>query len=194
MANISKNIAFVKKMQKQNGMTFIEVLIALVIIVTGVLGAVAMQATAKQGSFDAMQRSLASSLGEDILSRMRANNSLTLAAYGGNDYGEGNYALPGQRCVTRDAGCNAAAMLANDQYEWELALMGGDVTIAGQNAGGLIGALGCINVAVNPLTGANTVTVVVSWQGRQEMTDVATEACGTVGTKRRQVVIQAFII
>jgi len=194
MSNISKNIAFVKKMQQQNGMTFIEVLIALVIIVTGILGAVAMQATAKQGSFDAMQRSLASSLAEDILSRMRANNPLTLAAYAGNNYGGGNYAKPGQRCVTSNAGCNAGAMLANDQYEWELALVGGDVTIAGQNAGGLIGALGCINVAFNPLNGANTVTVVVSWQGRQEMTDVATEACGTAGTKRRQVVLQAFII
>ena len=60
---------------KQKGMTFIEVLIALVIMVTGILGAVAMQATAKKGSFDAMQRSLASSLAQDIIERMRSNNA-----------------------------------------------------------------------------------------------------------------------
>jgi len=188
MAKMSRNFAFVRKMQQQNGMTFVEVLIALVIIVTGILGAVAMQATAKQGSFDAMQRSLASSLAEDILSRMRANDPATLVAYNANNYGGDNYLEPGERCKTNTAACSAAQMLANDQYEWELALMGGDVTIAGKNAGGLIGAIGCINVAVN------TVTVVVSWQGRQEMTDALKDGCGTAGSKRRQVVIQAFII
>lgn len=188
MTNISTNIAFVRKIQRQNGMTFIEVLISLVIIITGILGAVAMQATAKQGSFDAMQRSLASSLAEDILSRMRANSPVTLAAYDAVNYGGGNYPEPAERCVTNAAACTAAEMLANDQFEWELALMGGDVTIAGQNAGGLIGAIGCINVAVN------TVTVVVSWQGRQEISDAQKDTCGNAGTKRRQVVIQAFII
>jgi len=188
MAKISINIAFVRKMQQQNGMTFIEVLIALVIIITGILGAVAMQATAKQGSFDAMQRSLASSLAEDILARMRANDPATIAAYNANDYGGDNYAEPAERCLTNAASCTAAEMLANDQYEWELALMGGDVTIGGNNAGGLIGAVGCINV------NANSVSVVVSWQGRQDMTDAQKDNCGTAGARRRQVVIQAFII
>ena len=178
----------------QLGMTFIEVLIALVIIITGILGAVAMQATAKQGSFDAMQRSLASSLAEDILSRMRANDPTALVAYDANDYGGSNYPEPGQRCVINTAACTAAEMLVNDQFEWERALMGGDVTIAGKNAGGLVRAIGCINVVVNPLTRANTVTVVVSWQGKKEMSDAQKDTCGNAGTKRRQVVIQAFII
>ena len=188
MNNISCYVAVVKKRQQQNGMTFIEVLIALIIIVTGILGAVAMQATAMQGSFDAMQRSLASSLAEDIISRMRANNPTILAAYDADNYGGNNYPEPLQRCVINTAECLPAEILANDQYEWELALMGGNVTIAGENAGGLIGAIGCINIAVN------TVTVVVSWQGKQEITDALKDACGTAGSKRRQVVIQAFII
>ena len=55
-------------------MTFIEVLIALVILIMGILGAVAMQATAKKGSFDAMQRSVASALAQDIIERMRGND------------------------------------------------------------------------------------------------------------------------
>ena len=166
-------------------MTFIEVLIALVIIVTGILGAVAMQASAKKGSFDAMQRSLASSLAEDMISRMRANDPATLAGYDATNYGGGNYLKPGQRCLTNTAACTSGEMLANDQYEWELALMGGNVT---NNAGGLIGATGCINIAVN------TVTVVVSWQGREDISDGLKDACGTAGKARRQVVIQAFII
>ena len=57
--------------RKHQGMTLIEVMVALIILVLGILGAVGMQATAKQGSFDAMQRSIASSLAQDIVERMR---------------------------------------------------------------------------------------------------------------------------
>lgn len=201
MANISNNISFIRKMQQQNGMTFIEVLIALVIMVTGILGSVAMQATAKKASFDAMQRSLASSLAEDIISKIRAstpppppppalsNIPAFLATYAATNYGGDNYDEPAERCLLNTTVCNTAQILANDQFEWERALMGGDVTISGQNAGGLIGATGCINVA------ANLVVVTVSWQGRQDMTDNATFAtCGISGERRRQVVIRAFII
>ena len=75
-----------RKKTQQCGMTFIEVLIALVIMVTGILGAVAMQATAKKGSFDAMQRALASALAQDIIERMRSNDATTLANYAGTEY------------------------------------------------------------------------------------------------------------
>lgn len=174
---------------KSLGMTFIEVLVALVIISTGILGAIALQAAAKQGSFDAMQRSLASSLAQDIVSRMRANNPANLAAYVSNDYGNALDALPGNRCNTNNVACTSAQMVANDRYEWELALMGGDVTSTFGNAGGLVGATGCISQV------GNAVTVVVSWQARKDIFDAAKVAgCGTAGTKRRQVVIQAFII
>ncbi|MCI2283138.1 type IV pilus modification protein PilV [Colwellia sp. MSW7] len=70
-----------KSTKKQRGMTFIEVLVSLFIMVTGILGAVAMQANAKKGSFDAMQRSLASSLTQDIIERMRSNDFNTIGAY-----------------------------------------------------------------------------------------------------------------
>jgi type IV pilus assembly protein PilV len=174
--------------KKAIGMTFIEVLVALVIISTGFLGAVAVQATAKQGSFDAMQRSLASSLAQDIIARMRANNPANLAGYVANDYGDTMDAIPANRCNSTVVPCNAVQMLANDQYEWELALMGGDVTSAFGNAGGLIGATGCI------LRNGSAMTVVVSWQAKKEMTDAAKANCGAAGSKRRQVVMQAFII
>lgn len=188
MINVSRNIAYVKKMQQQNGMTFVEVLIALVIIITGILGSVAMQATAKQASFDAMQRSLASSLAEDIVARMRASVPTNLAAYVASNYGGGNYAKPVNRCNTiAIPACNANQVVVNDQFEWELALMGGDVMTGGKSAGGLVNAIGCI------VQNANTVRVVVSWQGRNDMSDAAKDTCGVSGSKRRQVVLSAFI-
>ena len=183
------NLRCKKSISATVGMTFIEVLVALVIISTGILGAVALQATAKQGSFDAMQRSLASSLAQDIIARMRANNPANLVGYVGNDYGDTLDALPASRCNTSVALCTPAQLAANDRYEWELALMGGDVTSTYGNAGGLINATGCIS------RNGNAVTVVVSWQAKTDMSDAAKAGdCGTAGAKRRQVVMQAFII
>ena len=101
---------------KEKGMTFIEVLIALVIMVAGILGAVAMQATAKKGSFDAMQRSLASSLAQDMVERMRSDDSSTLINYISTEYGSG---------VTCPDGCSVFTQTNIDEFE--LALTGGDV-------------------------------------------------------------------
>ncbi|GAA5138689.1 type IV pilus modification protein PilV [Thalassotalea piscium] len=176
------------KKSQQNGMTFIEVLIALVIMVTGILGAVAMQATAKKGSFDAMQRALASGLAQDILERMRSNDATTLASYAGTDYGAALNAVPASRCSSPATICTAAEMVTNDQYEWELALMGADVLQGTKKVGGLTGARGCITVA-----SINQVTVTISWQGRTNITDSSTGTCGTSGKKRRQITIEAFI-
>jgi type IV pilus assembly protein PilV len=180
----------------QNGMTFLEVLIALVIMVTGILGAVAMQATAKQASFDAMQRSLASSLAQDIISRMRANDVLVLDDYKGIKYGTGDFvASVPNRCDQVNVNCSSALMLANDKYEWELAIMGGDVTAGAgtdkKNVGGLVGGQGCI------IVNGNSVSVVVSWQGRTKIKDSKkSDTCVNSNgkDKRRQVVVEAFIV
>lgn len=174
---------------KQQGLTFIEVMIALVIIVTGILGAVALQATAKKSSFDAMQRSIASSLAQDMIARIRANDINSLAAYARDDYGVALDAVPAVNCSQANAPCNAAQILASDMFEWERALIGNDVTNNGANAGGLVGGRGCI------FQDGNAITVVVSWQGREAITDNQNnENCGAAGGKRRQVVVQAFVI
>lgn len=186
-----------KSTSKQKGMTFIEVLIALVIMVTGILGAVAMQATAKKGSFDAMQRSLASSLAQDMLERMRSNDARPingiLNTYAGK-YGADPGAAPVPACNTSGALCNSAQMAATDLYQWTQLLRGANVTSDGQNVGGLINATGCVTEE------NNAVTVTVSWQGRTSTQDGAATAafatdtaCGTANDQRRQVHIKAFI-
>lgn len=178
-----------KRAAKQIGMTFIEVLIALVILVTGILGAVAMQATAKKGSFDAMQRSLASSLAQDIVERMRGNNSDTLALYAANSpYGSGKITSP-PTCNSSASLCTPTQMLTHDLYGWEQSLMGAGVTNGSNNVGGLVGGIGCLSVT------GNSVTVVITWQGKASYSDANKAAgCGTESETRRQVVIETFII
>ena len=185
------NNSFLKNNQNNptsnKGMTFIEVLIAVFILVTGILGAVAMQASAKKGSFDAMQRSVASALAQDIIERMRSNDSSNLVAYEGSDYGDVLNAVPAERCSTVAGICSAAEMVTNDLYEWELSLMGADVVNDGNNLAGLVGVRGCISHSLN------AVTVVVSWEGRTEISDAEKNSCGTAGDKRRQLIVEAFI-
>lgn len=182
------SILNVQKFRHNQGMTFIEVLVALFLLIVGVLGAMAMQATVKKSSFDAMQRSLASALAQDMIERMRSNDPNSLATYARTDYGDTLDAVPANRCNTLAAPCNAAQLATNDMYEWELALIGADVVQGTKNRGGLIGARGCVSHA------NNAIQVVVSWQGRQETVDAQkVNACGTAGKKRRQVVVEAFV-
>jgi type IV pilus assembly protein PilV len=188
---------FNKNVTKQKGMTFIEVLIAFVIMVTGILGAVAMQATAKKGSFDAMQRSLASALAQDMLERMRSNDARPISGilntYAGI-YGADPGAAPAPACNTPGTLCNSAQMVATDLYQWTQLLRGANITSGGENVGGLINATGCVT------ENNNAVTVTISWQGRISTQDGAAAAtfatdvgCGTANDQRRQVHIQAFI-
>jgi len=181
---MNKNIVTRKK---NKGMTLIEVLVAMFVLVSGILGAVAMQASAKKGSFDAMQRSVASALAQDIIERMRSNDATALAGYAGTDYGSVLNSVPGIRCNSAATLCTPAEMLINDQYEWEVSLVGADVLQGTNKVAGLTGARACINYV------ANAVTVVVSWQGRTAIADVQKDSCGTSGAKRRQVIVKAFI-
>lgn len=179
-------------MRHSAGFSFIEVLVALVILASGILGAVAMQTTAKKGSFDAMQRSMASALAQDIIERMRNNDTNQLANYEGT-YGAGNFSA-GSACNTPGNLCDPSNIRVRDQYEWEQKLIGADTKAGSVNAGGLTNASGCIS------ENNNAVTVVVSWQGRTEVADGAdanvgavSSNCGTASDTRRQVIIQAFI-
>jgi type IV pilus assembly protein PilV len=185
----------IKVTNGQQGMTLIEVMVALIILVTAILGAVALQATAKQSSFDAMQRSIASSLAQDIVERMRSNDSSNdssvLANYEGT-YGNSAVSNP-PTCNANNSLCTSAQIATLDLFEWEQSLMGADVMKETSKAGGLVGASACI-VHEN-----NAMTVVISWQGRTKIKDGATlnstfaKNCGTTGDRRRQVVVNAFI-
>jgi len=171
---------FSSNRKQQTGMSFIEVLIAMFILVTGILGAVAMQATAKKGSLEALQRSLASALTQDILERMRSNDIAELVNYA-NTY-EAVEPVAITRCYTAATSCSAAALRAEDLVQWQHGLFS------------LIDGIGCIAVV------GSQVTITISWQGRTSTQDgassntVAAQSCGDASARRRQVVLQSFVI
>lgn len=180
---------------KQQGFTFIEMLIATAVLAGGIVGVVAMQGVAKKGSFDAVQRAMATSLANDIIQRMRVNtDGVSAGSYTGTFTSfELNTGM--NRCQNAASPCTSAQIAANDLYEWKMALFGGDVTQTSGNVGGLMTPTACIS------HNSGVVSVVVSWMGRTETTDAAASkaegtlaaSCGTAGNKRRQVYIDTFI-
>lgn len=178
-------------LKKQQGFSFIEVLIAFLILATGIIGTVAMQAVAKRNSFDATQRAQALAIANDIIDRVRANSSVA-ANYNGTTYGDGVIAAPNPRCQTQAADCTPAQIALNDRFEWDQRLLGSDVLFEAGNAGGISEATGCVNFNAN-----GNLTVTVSWLGKEAIRDAAEatgqDDCGDQSDERRQVVVNTFI-
>ena len=174
----------------QRGFTLIEVLIAFIILSFGLLGAVALQAKAKQASFDSMQRAAAVALGNDIVQRIRANDTVKLVAHYGKDFTSKTSMISSTTCFS--SSCSSEQIAFLDFEQWKRAIQ------ARNNTGSLDDASVCINpVAVAGSGGkAFNIEVIVSWQGRQEFTaNAATGAvdCGTADKKRRVVVLTSYI-
>lgn len=164
----------------QEGFTLVEVMITVFVVAVGLLAAAALQAVAKKAAVDAMQRTTASVLAQDILERIRSNAAQV-----------GAYATQGAALTTAPSAndcatsaCTAEQLVAFDLAEWWEGLEGAAEIIAQDGstvaAGGLRSPVGCIRQN-GPL-----VEVVIAWRGLTAITEAATsdaddptsDACG----------------
>ena len=191
------------------GFSLIEVLVAMLIVVVGLLGLAGMQARAQIAELESYQRAQALVLLYDMMDRI--NNSRTTApcyavttntTAGTPYFGEG---------ATATAACSVSnpadqAMAIASMTAWNNLLQGASETKSGgaTKVGAMVGARGCVSYNVNSeyvnaTTGANVAgtgeyTVAVSWQGMAD-TFTPTRACakdlydpaGGSDTKRRTV-------
>lgn len=101
------------------GFTLIEVLIAVIVLATGLLGFAGLQAFSLKNSQSSYYRSLATHLAYDIADRIRSN------AGAANQYlstaMQADAATEQASCKTT-AGCTPAEMAENDLYEWNQGL------------------------------------------------------------------------
>jgi type IV pilus assembly protein PilV len=183
------------------GFTLLEVLIALVIVAIGLLGVANLQLTSKRSNYEAVQRTTATMLVQDILERMRSNSG-QLAAYTNNGAGR---TLTGATMGMVD--CSAAACLPPtlalyDLYEWEQALSGVTEASGGVNRGGLVLPTACITI---PAGGpAGSVDVALAWRGLTNLSNPGISNCGAgsglyddeagnVDVYRRVLLVRTFI-
>ncbi|MGO2182202.1 MAG: type IV pilus modification protein PilV [Pseudoalteromonas nigrifaciens] len=182
--------------KRRKGFTLIEVLIAFIILSFGLLGAVALQAKAKQASFDSMQRAAAVALGNDIVQRIRANDTITsIKLYGSYN---GKEAIKSDSTETEssacfNSSCGSEGIVGLDVVQWKRAIS------ARNNTGSLDDATICIKSTSEDGTGGKgfNIEVIISWQGRQEFTantDTGKVTCGDdPNNKRRLVVLTSYI-
>lgn len=143
-------------MNKTQGFTLIEVLIALVVLSGGLLGLAAMQATALSNNQSAYNRSQAIQLIYDIADRMRAN-ATEAQRLGNSQYATFIPTPPFQsnpNCY-ETPGCATTDLAQNDLNEW-------NNTIAATLPG-------CSNVNCGTITVNDTnYTVTIQWDDNRD--------------------------
>ena len=141
-------------MNKTNGFTLIEVLIALIVLAVGLLGLAGLQATSLRNNQSSYNRMKATQLAYDIADRMRANYAE--AKMSGNAYLVTKDKFPTSPVTecTSVAGCDPEIMAKNDLYEWKQAL-----------ADGLPDGTGEINLEKGVLT------ITISWTENRDEDD-----------------------
>ncbi len=184
-----KTLEVVQDYRRLKGTSMIEVLVALVILSFGALGAAAMQVTSKKANHEAQQRFIATYLANDIIEKMRINPAV-LVTYAGADVGNGSIAAePNPNCSTGND-CTSNELALHDRWLWEQAIDGVAVRVGGANTGGLVQPTGCI------ANNAGRIQIVISWWGSEQTSDAGTNgvaACGTASSHRRQLVVNTFI-
>lgn len=128
----------------QRGFTLTEILVALVIISVGLLGVAGLHSMSLRNNFDALIRSHASALADEIADRMRTNRTRALAG----DYN-----------ITIDATRTGTTLADTDLISWKTRL-----------AAQLPNGKGSIALAVAP---SRLVTITIQW-GERDQTDPVT--------------------
>ena len=155
----------------QRGVGLIEVLISVFILAVGMLSLATMQLTAKRASYEATQRSIATSLARDIVERMRGNPD-QLDAYVVTNVGDEDSLLDAPAVNCSNASCTPGNLAEYDLTDWESLLVGVTEKLGGNNAGGLVAPRACIT----NLSG--TVTIAIAWRGVASLTNPADSGCG----------------
>jgi len=102
----------------EHGFTLIEVLVAMLVLMVGVLGVAAMQLVSFQNNQGAYYRTQATYIAAEILDRIRANEPASYAIYDGVDTTDSNTIPSDPGCAATLSGCSPAAMAAMDVRDW----------------------------------------------------------------------------
>lgn len=150
------------------GATMLEVLVAILILSVGLLGAASLQSRTQTAEIEAFQRAQAIVLLQSMVDRINANRK-----------NADEYVTAAPLGTGSTLNCAAPATVAlKDQCEWSNELLGTSETKSAGTVklGAMIDARGCIT---NPVTTMpREVAVAVTWQGLQGTVAPAATSCG----------------
>lgn len=111
--------------RKQVGFSILEVLVALVVLSLGMLGAVGMQAAAMQANKETRNQAMATTLARELADKMRTNHTVAITTtVSVNPYlttttrtGTATFSAPSENCFT--TACTTRQAIANwDMADW----------------------------------------------------------------------------
>ena len=144
-----------------HGATLLEVLVTLLIIMIGLLGAVGLMVRASSSQMESYQRVQALILLEDMRNRIEANRAVATCYSDGStgtEFGTGYSGTP--TCAAGSAVQNQQAV--DDMTQWHNLLLGSAESKGGTNLGAMLGARGC----VSEIDATNKIYMVtIAWQG-----------------------------
>lgn len=150
----------------QGGLTLVEVLVSVIILLVGLLGLAALMSSSQKAEAESYQRAQALLLLQDMVGRINANRAvaacyaITTDANNGTPYLGVGANLGGLACGVGSATANTRAI--QDLSAWSSLLSGASEISVGTNLGAMVGARGCVtrDDAANRIY-----TVSVAWQG-----------------------------
>ena len=169
---------------RARGFTLIEVMVALIVLVLGVLGAAAMTLSAVRDTKQSGLRSQASAFAYELSDLMRANGATSGSPQETIFLSHGGASVPG---CWAGAGCSVAQMAANDLYEWQTKLTGANGL---PNGAWVVCHDSSANVASLACNNDPAASLVIKLQ-YDEKSNVARDAVarGTVAPSVRRVVV-----
>ena len=167
-----------RRAHRNTGFTLLEILVALVIVTFGLLGLAALHVRVQQASFEAYNRAQALVLLEAMVSRINANRytapCYAITGTGGTPYlGVADSGYVGTITCSGYGDPGTQQLAVNDLTDWDATLRGTTERIGAANAGGALGARGCVSFDAT----TSTYTVAVAWQGLVDG-PVPANACG----------------
>lgn len=147
------------------GFALVESMVTVVVVAFGLLGVAGLVSRSFVTEVEAMQRAQATMLLQDMVTRIEGNRA-NAATYVTGDTGITGYVStlgPSGTTAYSYASCDPSAPTSDhDRCVWGQLLAGGNEQIYGNNAGVLVGAMGCIY----EIDAFNRVyAVAIAWQG-----------------------------
>lgn len=152
--------------RQQGGLTLVEVLISMIVLLVGLLGLAALMTSSQTAEAESYQRAQALLLLQDMVGRINSNRAVSACYAVTTDASTGTPYL-GVGADVSALACGVGSATANtraieDLDAWNSLLSGAGETSGGTNLGAMVGARGCVT-ADDP---ANRVyTVSIAWQG-----------------------------
>lgn len=154
------------------GLGMLEFVVALAIFATVVVAVLSAQLTGKQLQHEALQRTVALALGEEILHRLQANPG-RVADYLVEEFGDALNPLPEPDVDCRASTCSATELAEFDLWQWQQLLLGAEAVHGAEFVGGLGQTRACVRAQ------SRQIRVAIVWRAAVPAPQLHSDGCGS---------------